>query len=293
MRRRVVRILAIGLIAAAPPLDPQDGTPGVPLGNAERTGFVPWELKPPYRLAWEYADRHKPRPAWREPAWEPQRIDFDYAYAVSAAGGNVYFASSADHALHALDLETGREKWAFFTGGPVRLAPEFHGGNVLFGSDDGRVYCLDGRTGRLVWRFRPSIPDERLIGNEQMISRWPARSGVLVEGGKAYTTFGMLSPEGVVVCCLDAATGSVVWQNDAEGIRYMARPHVVGMGGVSPQGYLALCGDVLVVTCGRAPPAFFDRRTGRLLWHEAEGDFTGGSWTMTAGGLAFSPCESL
>ena len=107
-----------------------------------------------------HAARHKPRPAWREPAWEPQRIDFDYAYAVSAAGHTVYYASSSDHALHALDL----------------------------------------RTGRLVWKYRPDVPDSRLIGNEQMISRWPARSGVLVEGDRVYTTFGMLSPEGGSSC---------------------------------------------------------------------------------------------
>ena len=43
-----------------------------------------------------------PRPAWHEPAWETQRIDQDYAFAVSAANGMVYFGSSADHAVHAV-----------------------------------------------------------------------------------------------------------------------------------------------------------------------------------------------
>ena len=57
------------------------------------------------------------------------------------------------------------------------------------------------------------------------------------------------------------------------------------MGGVSPQGYLAMCGDVLVVPCGRATPAFFDAATGKLIYHESEGLFPGGAWTMTAPGL--------
>ena len=263
------------------------------LCNVRRTGFTPAELKPPYRLAWTYRSVHKPRPAWREPAWETQRIDMDYAFPIASDGQMVYVASSSDHAVHSLDLESGQPRWRFFTEGPVRLSPTVHGGKVYFSSDDGAVYCLDGATGGLLWRYRPDIPDERLIGNEQMVNRWPARSGVLVDGDRAYTTFGMWSSEGIVIACLDAQTGDVIWQNDSSGTRYMTQPHYEAMGGVSPQGYLALCGDVLVVPCGRAAPAFFNAATGRFLYNEAEGLFPGGAWTMTFGELAFTPCEFL
>jgi hypothetical protein len=182
---------------------------GVPFCNRQRTGYTPQELTPPYRAVWVHTPRHKPRPAWQEPVWEPQRIDFDYAYAVSVENDTVYYASSSDHALHALDLATGREKWLYCADAPVRLAPEFHAGHVLFTSDDGNAYCVKQSDGSLVWKYRlEGIPDERLIGNEQMISRWAARSGVLVEGDRLYTTFGMLSPEGVAVCCLDAGAGT-------------------------------------------------------------------------------------
>jgi outer membrane protein assembly factor BamB len=294
MRIALTCAFAAALCAAARLVPARaDAGPGVPYCNVQRTGFAPRELKPPYRAAWIHAARQKPRPAWREPAWEPQRIDFDYAYGVSASGDAVYYASSSDHALHALDLASGREKWKFITDGPVRLAAEFHGSNVLFGSDDGFVYCVDGGTGRLAWKFRPDVPDSRLVGNEQMISRRPARSGVLVEGDRAYATFGMLSPEGVAVCCLDARDGRLLWINDTCGYRYMARPHVATMGGVSPQGYMAVGENLLVVTCGRSTPALFDKQTGDCVYHEADGDFTGGAWTMTAPGLVFTPAHTL
>ena len=263
------------------------------LANNRRTGFTPAEFKPPYYLAWTHRFVHKPRPAWREPAWETQRIDMDYAYPIAADAETVYVASSSDHAVHAMDLKSGQLRWRFFTEGPVRLAPTVYRGKVYFSSDDGFVYCLDGMTGALMWKYRPHIPDQRLIGNEQMINRWPARSGVLVEDDRAYTTFGMWSTEGVMIACLDAQTGKVIWQNDSSGTRYMTQPHYEAMGGVSPQGLLALCGDVLVVPCGRAAPAFFDTETGKLLYNEAEGLFPGGAWTMTFGDLAFTPCEFL
>jgi outer membrane protein assembly factor BamB len=267
---------------------------GVPFCNSQRTGYTPEELKPPYRTVWVHDARHKPRPAWQEPVWEPQRIDFDYAYAVSARGDTVYYASSADHALHALDLASGEKKWVFFTDAPVRLAPEFYTEHVLFTSDDGFLYCLNQNDGSLVWKYRPEgIPDERLIGNEQMISRWAARSGVLVEGDRLYTSFGMLASEGVAVCCLDAATGEPIWINDTCGHHFMARPHGTAMGGVSPQGYLAATDKLLIVTCGRSTPALFDKATGRLLYHEADGDFTGGGLVMTAGDLIFTQADTL
>lgn len=122
----------------------------VTLCNNQRTGHTKRSFAPPYRAAWVYASQHKPRPAWKEPVWEVQRIDLDYAYGTAVGDGLAYFGSSADHSVRALHLETGQEKWTFFTGGPVRLAPAVGKGKVYFGSDDGYVYCLEGSTGKLV-----------------------------------------------------------------------------------------------------------------------------------------------
>ena len=285
-------ILSFGMFLASPAVA-DSSEAAIHLCDTQRTGYRSEPLEPPYRLDWCHASRHKPRPAWREPKWEIQRIDFDYAYPISAGNGLVYYASSADHAVHALDLSKGREAWTFFTGAPVRLAPAVRGKWIYASSDDGFIYCLNGRTGDVRWKFRPDAPDEWLIGNGQMMSRWPARSGVLVDGDRVYTTFGMWSPEGIFVCCLDADTGSVIWRNDTSGTRFETHPHFRGMGGVSPSGYLALAGDVLVVPNGRATPALFDTKTGEIIYHEAEGLFPGGAWTMTHDNLVFVPCPFL
>lgn len=216
---------------------------------------------------------------------------FDYAYQIASADGRIYYGSSADHKVYALDLASGRQLWSFFTEGPVRFAPCVAGSRVFVAGDDGCLYCLNRSDGKLIWRFR-GAHDQRLLGNGQMISRWPARSGVLVDGEIAYFTAGMWGPDGIYVYALRAEDGSVVWTNSTANQQYMLLPHnnYEGISGVSPQGYLALDEGVLLVPTGRAMPARFDASTGRLLpWNIAWGKHhrPGSAWTMTANGLFF------
>ena len=125
--------------------------PGYRYDNA-RCGASPEGVKAPLHLQWTYVPRHKPRPAWPEPCKEVHHLAFDYSPQVVIAQGMVFFGSSADHKVYAIDLTTGRERWSFFTDGPVRFAPAVSGDRVLAASDDGRLYCLSARDGRLLWR---------------------------------------------------------------------------------------------------------------------------------------------
>ena len=68
----------------------------------------------------------------------------------------------------------------------IRLAPTVAAEKVYFGSDDGRVYCLDAETGELVWTLRASPEEDWLLARGEMISRWPIRTGVLIDEGVAY-----------------------------------------------------------------------------------------------------------
>jgi len=260
--------------------------------DVARTGCGTQDLPTPLFLQWTHVPAHAPRPAWPEPGKEVHRMAFDYAYQVTSADGRVFYGSSADHKVVALDLDDGRVLWSFFTEGPVRFAPCVAGDRVFVASDDGCLVCLNREDGTPIWRFRGGPRDERLLGNGQMISRWPARSGVLVDGDTAYFTAGMWGPDGVYIYALRADDGSVLWKNDTANLQYMLLPHnnYEGISGVSPQGYLALDDGVLLVPTGRAMPARFDARTGRLLpWRIAWGKHhrPGSAWTMAAEGLFF------
>jgi len=261
--------------------------------DAARGGVTTEQVSTPLHLQWTYAPAQAPRPAWPEPGRELHRLDFDYAYQVAAAKGLVYFGSSADHKVYALDLDTGGQRWSFFTDAPVRFSPVADGDRVFVAGDDGYLYCLSAGEGKVLWRLRAAPADERVFGNEQMVSRWPLRSGVAVDEGVVYVTAGIWPAEGIFVYALRAKDGAVIWKNDGTGHMYLQQPHPPsqGMTGVAPQGYLVVHGDQLFVPTGRNVPAALDRKTGQLLYYRSRpttwGDRWGGCWAMGASGLLF------
>ena len=250
-------------------------------GDAARTAKSTETLAFPLEPIWVYQPAQAPRPAWPDPFRETHSMDFDAAFEPVVANGLVLLGSSADDCVRALDAKTGALKWRFATGGPVRFAPAVYGGAAYVGSDDGRLYCLDLATGREKWVFRGALNDRCVLGNRRLISRWPMRSGVLVDNGTAYFSAGMWPSEGVFVYAVDAATGKEIWVNDTSGCRYQTQPHgSAAITGVAPQGYLAATERVLLVPTGRSVPAGYDRRNGNLL-HFTMGRVpkgSGGAW---------------
>ena len=260
--------------------------------DAARSGVTAEKLTFPLSKIWAYEPPQAPRPAWPEPGRELHRLDFDYAPQPVAADGLVYFGSTVDDTVRALDAATGELRWRFTTGGPIRFAPAVADGRCYVASDDGWLYCLDGATGEELWRFHAAPAADQFLGNGRMVSRWPLRSGVLVEDGVVYVTAGMWPAEGIYVYALDAVEGTQIWCNDSSGDMYIDLPHpgASAFTGVAPQGYLLCSGDLLLVPTGRSVPAAFDRRTGSLLYYRpAATQWSGSSWAAVAGDLFFNP----
>lgn len=259
--------------------------------DESRSGTSRDTIELPLARQWSYAARQQPRPAWPDPVKERHRLDFDYAPQLVVADGTVYFGSSADDTLVALDAHTGRHRWVFTTGGPIRFAPAFDNGRVYVASDDGFLYCLHAASGELVWKFHAADVDDQILGNGRLISRRPLRSGVLVDRGAVYVTAGMWPSDGVLIYALDASTGKVHWCNDTSDTRYLAQPHAkaYSLTGVSPQGYLLATDELLLVPTGRGVPAAFDRATGRLRYFKpADSKTHGGCWATLAGDRLFN-----
>ena len=260
-----------------------------------RSGVTAETVKLPLAQCWVFQPRHAPQAAWSEPnprpvsGWygqnELRRVHFDDAYQVAVSGGAVYFGSSADGKVTALDAKTGRERWSVPTDGPVRLAPTVWRDKVYFGSDDGFVYCLRAGDGGEQWKFRAAPSDRKVLGSGKMISLWPVRTGVLVDGGTAYFGAGIFPAEGVAMFAVNAEDGKLAWCNDSCGEAPQSR--------MSPQGYLLASETRLFAPLGRVSPAAFDRQDGRLLYEAYVEHIIGGTYATLADNQVFTGTEQM
>jgi hypothetical protein len=237
----------------------------------QRSGVTSERLELPLTEAWVFESTHRPQPAWPGPAkqdfWHHlynlrPTVTYDRVFHVVGTGDTVYFGSSADDKVYALDAATGQQRWTFFTEGPIRLAPTVVADRVYVGSDDGCIYCLCADDGSLVWKYRVADQDRMVPGNGRMISLWPVRGGLVVDGGSLYFAAGLFPIQGTYLFALSAEDGSVKWKQKVD---------------ISPQGYMLASDERLYVPTGRTSPAIFTRSDGK-----AEGQLpsAGGTYTL-------------
>jgi outer membrane protein assembly factor BamB len=232
--------------------------------NAARSAFTTNSIPSKLQLTWKRIARHKPTPAWSH----QQRLRYDHTYHPVVFDGLVFFGSSSDHKVYALDAKTGRTVWTFFTDGPVRIAPAAGEHGLYVGSDDGVLYCLDRKSGTLKWKIRASGKDDRIMGNDRLISRWPVRGGPAIHKGVVYFAAGIWPTEGLFVCAVDARSGKTIWKNTDSGSMISDKPRAGRdvKSGPGAQGHLAIGAGVLVVPTGRAAPAVYDLKDGSIKY---------------------------
>jgi WD40 repeat protein len=198
--------------------------------DRHRSGVSAERLELPLSKSW-VLEADKPQPAWPGPAkqdyWHRtfnlrSTVAYDRVFQVVGAGGTIFFGSSADDKVYALDARTGRQRWTFFTEGPVRLAPFVSGDKVYVGSDDGHIYCLSRDDGSLLWKHRATDADRMIPGNGRIMSVWPIRTGLLVDESNLYFTAGLFPNQGTFLSALNAEDGTVRWERKID---------------ISPQGY--------------------------------------------------------
>ncbi len=242
-------------------------------GDVGRTGETAETVPADASVKWR---RRLPtyRPAYRNP-----RLHFDAGYEPVVADGMVVITSPLTGSITAYDAETGAEQWRYYADGPVRTAAVLYDGRVYAGSDDGYFYCLALKSGKLQWR-KPAAPTRRrALGNRRMISVWPVRGGAVAQDGRIYFACGVWPFEGVFVYCVDAEYGKTIWLNDRLGHKYGIHPHgAAAIGGLAPQGYLAIAGEELIVPCSTAFPARLNLETGELIEFKlpVQGRYPGG-----------------
>lgn len=240
-----------------------------------RTSYRRVDLAFPLTPLWQH-QAAAPQPAWGPPArrsyWQrlehlEARVTDDHVMPAVIAGESVLYGSPTEDRVQCLDASSGRVRWTYWTDGPVRQAPVVDGerSRVFFGSDDGWVYAVDLRDGRLVWRHA-GVPTAGWIpGNGRWISRAPVRSGLLVDGGVVFGTAGLFPEQGVVAFALDAATGTARWERSLD---------------LSPEGPILAAGSLILIPTGRASPVGLDRGSGATV---RTFDTGGGTYAVVRG----------
>jgi len=114
------------------------------------------------------------------------------------AGERVFVSSIEEHAVVALDAQSGRQLWRHTAGARVDSAPTIvrvqkHSETTdlaVFGSADGWVYCVRAADGELVWRRRLAPTTEQIVAADNVESLWPVHGSVLYYDGLIYAAAG-------------------------------------------------------------------------------------------------------
>lgn len=207
--------------------------------TASNKAIVPKKV----RLQWQHMPRVANRPT-----------------AASVVDGKA-FVGEPNGTVKCLDAQTGKLQWTAYTGGAIRISPTIWQGRVYVGSGDGWVYCLLADTGELIWRFRAAPQERKIPVYGELLSTWPAASGVMVHDGVAYVAAGISNYDGTYLYALDAETGQIKWQNNNSG-----HLDAEAKTGTSVQGHFLIHDDTLYLAGGNGlSPALYDLHDGRCL----------------------------
>ncbi len=150
----------------------------------------------------------------------------------------------------ALEIGSGKEHWRSLVGGNIRSRPAVHESLVFVTADDGRLYCLDLRRGKLIWDRQVHHKAVPTPASPALITHLGALQGVIT------ATYGARSGRIPGAIVTFDKQGRELWRQEAEG--YV-------------RGAPVPAGDVLYVSAFRQHPSAgvlqaYRLRTGRPLW---------------------------
>lgn len=172
-------------------------------------------------------------------------------------------------------------------GGRVDSSPTYYEGLLLFGANDGRVYCLNASSGEPVWRFLAAPNERRIVAFGQVESPWPVHGTVLVLGSLAYVATGRstLIDGGAHFYALEPRSGNVVHYAHVRQPRPDLSKDIGEHFAMDGSNVDVLTTDGEHVFCTRE---MFDAELNRIpiKWNSRYGDrYLGNDHLMTTGGL--------
>ena len=207
---------------------PADATREWPMyrHDASRTGAMASELPTQLKVLWT---REISTPDYAKDEVAAEWLQHQYLSGVitqpTIAGGLVFVAQPDSHQVIALDAASGLPKWTFTANGRIDGPPTYHNGLCLFGSRSGWLFALRASDGQLAWRRRLAPDDRRISQFGQVESPTPVPGSPVIINGKLYVGAGLhpQADHGVLVFCIEPATGAIVWQKGYTSLGYEER----------------------------------------------------------------------
>ena len=163
-------------------------------GNAQHTGVAKDALEAGLRLDWTYRT--------------PGTI---LTSSPAISEGIVYVGTRDEdgtnaNAIHAVDLQNGKQLWRVKADAQVQSSPAVADGLVYASTIRGTLYAMDAKTGDIVW--------EKTVGKDEVQRAWMYYSPTVANGVvyQAYST-----GKGGVMMALDARTGKELWNAPLAG----------------------------------------------------------------------------
>lgn len=190
--------------------------------------------------------------------------------------GTSLYVANVNGVMTCLSLATGEAIWSFALPGNstykgIRSSPAGQDSSVVFGADDGSVYCCNAFTGALRWRVNahspvqatPVIHDGTVfvgtLGGEFMavglsdgVLRWSSLPGTPIYGAAlADTALVIVGTTGGHIIAMNPLNGAVRWNTD---LRSPVNSGVLG------------AGDILYIGTLKKELLALKRATGEIVW---------------------------
>lgn len=147
-------------------------------GNRESTGVAIGSLPESLEVLWTFSVD-----------------DGGFESTAAIVDGSVY-VGCLDGNLYAIDLATGKKRWAFPTDLGFIASPAVRDGRVYIGDYDGKLYCLDTESGNLLWDFQTEAE--------------------INSSANFYKDTVLFGSQDGILYCLDAKSGKVVFEYDSQ-----------------------------------------------------------------------------
>jgi outer membrane protein assembly factor BamB len=258
------------------------------------SGHIPNDIAPVYNIPIEFKRSEpvvkQPLPEWKAPrpkvAWTAETGAAVWAGIERDPETGLLFIGNENGVVHAIDA-SGKTRWKFETGKPIRAQPRVIAKFVYVASDSGFLHKLARDTGVEAWRARIDHGSEPRIPTHQEKTRWDRYGSSVVSDGKQV----FIASRDRNLYALDMKSGAERWRLAAGDIMtatpvlyrdtvifaaYDGKVQAVAIQDAAPRwtydaklavpGDLTISGHRLLVGSRSYDLIALDARSGRELW---------------------------